>query len=204
MQPPLCVPVSWGRLLCAWPSILYHTLISVQLHFFPCFPTQEAYFFFLPFPDFVQLSALSISGIVGSPRPSVLSPEQLETGLSDRFSSCAWLCPLARHPGCGSLGGSHFSSLCPRSELLLFPRIDRMLISPRRPTVEKMASRKASPLHITHRRMVVSMPNLQDISLPELPPRNSSLRIMDTSSCKSSSPGETTTLLRVLAQHGSQ
>ncbi|XP_041528510.1 DENN domain-containing protein 3 [Microtus oregoni] len=67
-------------------------------------------------------------------------------------------------------------------------RIDRMLISPRRPTVEKMASRKASPLHITHRRMVVSMPNLQDISLPELPPRNSSLRIMDTSSCKSSSP----------------
>ncbi|XP_034372676.1 DENN domain-containing protein 3 [Arvicanthis niloticus] len=67
-------------------------------------------------------------------------------------------------------------------------RIDRMLISPRRPTVEKMASRKASPLHTTHRRMVVSMPNLQDISLPELPPRNSSLRIMDTSSCKSSSP----------------
>ncbi|XP_051015672.1 DENN domain-containing protein 3 [Acomys russatus] len=67
-------------------------------------------------------------------------------------------------------------------------RVDRMLISPRRPTVEKMASRKASPLHITHRRMVVSMPNLQDISLPELPPRNSSLRIMDTSSCKSSSP----------------
>lgn len=55
--------------------------------------------------------------------------------------------------------------------------------------MEKMASRKVSPLHITHRRMVVSMPNLQDISLPELPPRNSSLRIMDTSSSKSSSPG---------------
>ncbi|XP_052017641.1 DENN domain-containing protein 3 isoform X2 [Apodemus sylvaticus] len=67
-------------------------------------------------------------------------------------------------------------------------RIGRMLISPRRPTVEKMASRKASPLHVTHRRMVVSMPNLQDISLPELPPRNSSLRIMDTTSCRSSSP----------------
>ncbi|GAB1299432.1 DENN domain-containing protein 3 [Apodemus speciosus] len=67
-------------------------------------------------------------------------------------------------------------------------RTGRMLVSPRRPTVEKMTSRKASPLHITHRRMVVSMPNLQDISLPELPPRNSSLRIMDTSSCKSSSP----------------
>ncbi|XP_029410861.1 DENN domain-containing protein 3 isoform X2 [Nannospalax galili] len=67
-------------------------------------------------------------------------------------------------------------------------RVDRMLISPRRPTVEKMASRKALPLHITHRRMVVSMPNLQDISLPELLPRNSSLRIMDTSCCRSSSP----------------
>lgn len=66
--------------------------------------------------------------------------------------------------------------------------------------MEKMASRKASPLHITHRRMVVSMPNLQDISLPELPPRNSSLRIMDTSSCKSSSPGEVASLLRLLCQ----
>lgn len=67
--------------------------------------------------------------------------------------------------------------------------------------MEKMASRKASPLHTTHRRMVVSMPNLQDISLPELPPRNSSLRIMDTSSCKSSSPGEVATLLCLLSQH---
>ncbi|XP_020012516.1 DENN domain-containing protein 3 isoform X2 [Castor canadensis] len=67
-------------------------------------------------------------------------------------------------------------------------RINGMLISPRRPTVEKMASRKFSPLHITHRRMVVSMPNLQDIALPELPPRNSSLRIVDSSYCKSSSP----------------
>lgn len=164
-------------------------------------PHSRSLFFF---PDFMQVSALSISGIVGSPRPSVLSPELLEAVLSDRFSPCAWLCPLSCHSRCGGLGGSYFPSLCPQSELLLFPRIDRMLISPRRPTVEKMASRKASPLHITHRRMVVSMPNLQDISLPELPPRNSSLRIMDTSSCKSSSPGKTTTLLRVLSQHCSQ
>lgn len=73
-----------------------------------------------------------------------------------------------------------------------------MLISPRRPTVEKMASRKFSPLHITHRRMVVSMPNLQDIALPELPPRNSSLRIVDSSYCKSSSPGEEATHLHLL------
>nr|XP_044999691.1 DENN domain-containing protein 3 isoform X2 [Jaculus jaculus] len=67
-------------------------------------------------------------------------------------------------------------------------RIDRMLMSPRRPTVEKMASRKFTPLHITHRRLVVSMPNLQDITLPDLPPKNSSLRTMDTSPCSSSSP----------------
>lgn len=197
MQPPLCVPVSWGRLLCAWPSILYLTLISVQLHFFPCFSTQEAYFFSCLFLISCSYQACPSLGLWALRDP-------LFFPLSCLRLDCAWLCPLSCHPGCGGLGGSHFSSLCPRSELLLFPRIDRMLISPRRPTVEKMASRKASPLHITHRRMVVSMPNLQDISLPELPPRNSSLRIMDTSSCKSSSPGETTTLLGILAQHGSQ
>ncbi|XP_033616780.1 DENN domain-containing protein 3 isoform X3 [Fukomys damarensis] len=67
-------------------------------------------------------------------------------------------------------------------------RITGMLISPRRPTVEKMASRKSSPLHTTHRRMVVSMPSLQDIALPELPPRNASLRIMDTTASRNSSP----------------
>ncbi|EHB17990.1 DENN domain-containing protein 3 [Heterocephalus glaber] len=64
-------------------------------------------------------------------------------------------------------------------------RIRGMLISPRRPTVEKMASRN---LNATHRRMVVSMPSLQDITLPELPPRNASLRIMDTTACRTSSP----------------
>ncbi|XP_013011581.1 DENN domain-containing protein 3 isoform X1 [Cavia porcellus] len=67
-------------------------------------------------------------------------------------------------------------------------RISGMLRSPRRPTVEKMASRKSSPLNITHRRMVVSMPSLQDITLPELPARNSSLRIMDITGCKRNSP----------------
>uniref|UniRef100_A0A8C2VUN7 DENN domain containing 3 n=1 Tax=Chinchilla lanigera TaxID=34839 RepID=A0A8C2VUN7_CHILA len=67
-------------------------------------------------------------------------------------------------------------------------RISGMLVSPRRPTVEKMASRKSSPLNITHRRMVVSMPSLQDITLPELPARNFSLRIMDTTGCRNSSP----------------
>lgn len=43
-----------------------------------------------------------------------------------------------------------------------------------------MASRKTSSLHAARRRMVVSLPNLQDITIPELPPRNSSLRKMDT------------------------
>nr|XP_008510040.1 PREDICTED: DENN domain-containing protein 3-like [Equus przewalskii] len=66
-------------------------------------------------------------------------------------------------------------------------RINGMLLSPRRPTIEKMASRKASASHTTHRRMVVSMPNLQDIAPPELPPRNSSLRKVDTGDCRSSS-----------------
>ncbi|PNJ18007.1 DENND3 isoform 8 [Pongo abelii] len=66
-------------------------------------------------------------------------------------------------------------------------RINGMLLSPRRPTVEKIASRKSSHLHITHRRMVVSMPNLQDIAMPELAPRNSSLRLTDTAGCRGSS-----------------
>uniref|UniRef100_A0A452V3C9 DENN domain-containing protein 3 n=1 Tax=Ursus maritimus TaxID=29073 RepID=A0A452V3C9_URSMA len=59
-------------------------------------------------------------------------------------------------------------------------RLNGMLASPRRPTIEKMASRKSSPLHVAHRRMVVSMPNLQDIAISELPARNSSLRKVDT------------------------
>uniref|UniRef100_A0A2K6S7M9 DENN domain-containing protein 3 n=1 Tax=Saimiri boliviensis boliviensis TaxID=39432 RepID=A0A2K6S7M9_SAIBB len=65
-------------------------------------------------------------------------------------------------------------------------RINGMLISPRRPTVEKIASRKSSPLHVPHRRMVVSMPDLQDIATPELAPRNSSLRLTDTVGCRGS------------------
>ncbi|XP_057591326.1 DENN domain-containing protein 3 isoform X3 [Hippopotamus amphibius kiboko] len=55
-------------------------------------------------------------------------------------------------------------------------RIDGMLLSPRRPTIEKMASRRSSVPCPPPRRLVVSMPNLQDAGVPELPPRNSSLR----------------------------
>ncbi|XP_034524564.1 DENN domain-containing protein 3 isoform X3 [Ailuropoda melanoleuca] len=58
-------------------------------------------------------------------------------------------------------------------------RLNGTLASPRRPTIEKMAPWKSSLLHVTHRRMVVSMPNLQDIAVPELPARNSSLRKVD-------------------------
>ncbi|XP_024857775.1 DENN domain-containing protein 3 isoform X3 [Bos taurus] len=65
-------------------------------------------------------------------------------------------------------------------------RINGMLLSPRRPTIEKMASRKSSVSHTAHRRMVVSMPNLQDITVPELPPRNSSLRKIQTTEYGSS------------------
>ncbi|XP_069456974.1 DENN domain-containing protein 3 isoform X2 [Ovis canadensis] len=65
-------------------------------------------------------------------------------------------------------------------------RINGMLLSPRRPTIEKMASRKSSTPHAAHRRMVVSMPNLQDIAVPELPPRNASLRKIQTTECGSS------------------
>ncbi|XP_046930205.1 DENN domain-containing protein 3 isoform X5 [Lynx rufus] len=68
-------------------------------------------------------------------------------------------------------------------------RLSGMLPSPRRPTIEKMASRNSSSLHVTHRRMVVSMPNLRDIAVPELPARNSSLRKMDSEGSRSSSTG---------------
>ncbi|XP_053752461.1 DENN domain-containing protein 3 isoform X4 [Panthera pardus] len=68
-------------------------------------------------------------------------------------------------------------------------RLSRMLPSPRRPTIEKMASRNSPSLHVTHRRMVVSMPNLRDIAAPELPARNSSLRKMDSEGSRSSSTG---------------
>ncbi|XP_030159746.1 DENN domain-containing protein 3 isoform X5 [Lynx canadensis] len=68
-------------------------------------------------------------------------------------------------------------------------RLSGMLPSPRRPTIEKMASRNSSSLHVTHRRMVVSMPNLRDIAVPELPARNSSLRKMDSEGSRSSGTG---------------
>lgn len=67
-------------------------------------------------------------------------------------------------------------------ELDMEPQEDRhpgMLISPRRPTAGKLGSRKSSALRAAHRRMVVSMPNLQDLVSPEPPPRNASLRKME-------------------------
>ncbi|KAK2502568.1 hypothetical protein MC885_010077 [Smutsia gigantea] len=59
-------------------------------------------------------------------------------------------------------------------------RINGIPRSPRRPTIEKMVSRKLTPLQVAHRRMVVSMPNLQGITVPDLLPRNLSLQKVDT------------------------
>lgn len=55
-----------------------------------------------------------------------------------------------------------------------------MFPTPRRLTIEKMASKRVSAERKASRRMVISMPNLQDIKLPEGPTRNSSLRKVET------------------------
>lgn len=67
-------------------------------------------------------------------------------------------------------------------------RMNGMLLGPRRPTVEKKAPHKPSPGRAARRRMVVSMPNLQDIAGPELPPRNASLRKVEAEDCSCPSP----------------
>ncbi|XP_050177628.1 DENN domain-containing protein 3 [Myiozetetes cayanensis] len=55
-------------------------------------------------------------------------------------------------------------------------RFDLVFPAPRRLTMEKMASKRLTPEQKISRRMVMSLPNLQDIKLPEGPTRNSSLR----------------------------
>ncbi|XP_039405209.1 DENN domain-containing protein 3 isoform X3 [Corvus cornix cornix] len=60
-------------------------------------------------------------------------------------------------------------------------RFDLMFLTPRRLMIEKMASKRVSAERKASRRMVISMPNLQDIKLPEGPIRNSSLRKVETS-----------------------
>ncbi|NWQ63548.1 DEND3 protein, partial [Neopipo cinnamomea] len=59
-------------------------------------------------------------------------------------------------------------------------RFDLMFHTPRRLTMEKMASKRLTPEQKISRRMVMSLPNLQDIKLPEGPTRNSSLRRTET------------------------
>uniref|UniRef100_A0A8D2NPL8 DENN domain-containing protein 3 n=2 Tax=Zosterops TaxID=36298 RepID=A0A8D2NPL8_ZOSLA len=59
-------------------------------------------------------------------------------------------------------------------------RLDLMFPTPRRLTIEKMASRRISTERKASRRKVISMPNLQDIKLPEGPTRNPSLGKVDT------------------------
>jgi len=65
--------------------------------------------------------------------------------------------------------------------LTLFFRFNLMFRAPRRLTMEKMASKRFNSQNIINRRMVISMPNLQDIKLPESPTRKSSLRRIETS-----------------------
>ncbi|NXM03074.1 DEND3 protein, partial [Tyrannus savana] len=55
-------------------------------------------------------------------------------------------------------------------------RFDLVFPTHRRLTMEKMASKRLTPEQKISRRMVMSLPNLQDIKLPEGPTRNSSLR----------------------------
>ncbi|NXU50345.1 DEND3 protein, partial [Turnix velox] len=59
-------------------------------------------------------------------------------------------------------------------------RFNLMFHIPRRLTMGKMASKQFNSQHVVNRRMVISMPNLQDIKLPEGPTRNSSLRRIDS------------------------
>ncbi|OPJ72567.1 DENN domain-containing protein 3 isoform B [Patagioenas fasciata monilis] len=59
-------------------------------------------------------------------------------------------------------------------------RFNLMFHTPRRMTMEKMASKLFNSQYKISRRMVISMPNLQDIELPEGPTRNSSLRRIET------------------------
>uniref|UniRef100_A0A7M4F423 DENN domain-containing protein 3 n=1 Tax=Crocodylus porosus TaxID=8502 RepID=A0A7M4F423_CROPO len=59
-------------------------------------------------------------------------------------------------------------------------RLNLMLDSPRRPTMEKMASKRFNPQYMISRRMVISMPNLQDIKPQGNPIKNSSLRRAET------------------------
>ncbi|NXP73116.1 DEND3 protein, partial [Ramphastos sulfuratus] len=58
-------------------------------------------------------------------------------------------------------------------------RLNLMFHTPRRLTMEKMASKRFNHQYLD-RRMVISMPNLQDIKLPEGPTRSSSLRRIET------------------------
>ncbi|KAM9164933.1 DENN domain-containing protein 3 isoform 2-T2 [Pangshura tecta] len=59
-------------------------------------------------------------------------------------------------------------------------RLNSMLDSPRRLTVEKMASKRFNPQYMISKRMVISMPNLQDIKPHDSPARTSSLRRSET------------------------
>nr|XP_028591904.1 DENN domain-containing protein 3 [Podarcis muralis]XP_028591905.1 DENN domain-containing protein 3 [Podarcis muralis]XP_028591906.1 DENN domain-containing protein 3 [Podarcis muralis] len=68
-----------------------------------------------------------------------------------------------------------------RLELSTEAEKDRLtsLLSPRRPTMENVISRRFNPQYMMSRRMGLSLPNLQEIAPKDGPTRNSSLRRLD-------------------------
>ncbi|XP_062987244.1 DENN domain-containing protein 3 isoform X2 [Elgaria multicarinata webbii] len=59
-------------------------------------------------------------------------------------------------------------------------RLSSMFDSPRRLTMEKMATKRFNPQYMISKRMGMSLPNLQDIKLKDGPTRNSSFRNINT------------------------
>uniref|UniRef100_A0A8D0GKV6 DENND3-like TPR repeats domain-containing protein n=1 Tax=Sphenodon punctatus TaxID=8508 RepID=A0A8D0GKV6_SPHPU len=59
-------------------------------------------------------------------------------------------------------------------------RLNSMFDSPRRLTMEKIASKRFNPQHMISKRMGMSLPDLQVIKPPDYPVRNSSLRRIES------------------------
>ncbi|XP_033011816.1 DENN domain-containing protein 3 [Lacerta agilis] len=82
-----------------------------------------------------------------------------------------------------------------RLELSTEAEKDRLtsVFSPRRPTMEKVISRRFNPQYMMSRRMGLSLPNLQEIAPNDAPARNSSLRRLDMKQAMRSTSKSVTT-----------
>uniref|UniRef100_A0A8B9ETQ2 DENN domain-containing protein 3 n=1 Tax=Amazona collaria TaxID=241587 RepID=A0A8B9ETQ2_9PSIT len=83
-------------------------------------------------------------------------------------------------------------------------RFNLMFHTPRRLTMEKMASKRFNPQYVVSRRMVISMPDLQEIRLPEAPTRKSSLRKLECTFCLLSAvrmPSKSTSTFKIPEIH---